>query len=247
MSESVEEPGLRFSPAARAALDEAVQDLGEEISWRAAAIANRGSSEPTLVSVMDVAAALEQASSIERKLRQRIHLLFAATACYSAVGVVILGIFYGTSGKSLDPLPLLAALLIGTSVPGLSFLLQGRFFGGNEHLLRRTGEATADEMFNFLRLWISLEAATRAVYSSQFGESRASLPVASMLSELVKRRVISELVFHQLQEIRALRNQIAHAAPEHVSRQRLRELSRDGRAILKKLAEVSEPAPGEVN
>ncbi|MGW7550343.1 hypothetical protein [Streptomyces rimosus] len=243
MSDPKNTPELQFSPAAKVALHEIAKDFSDELAWRAAAIANKGAEGPTVVSVLDVSAALEQRSANYNLLRRRARLVFTITNFYGVVAFILLAIHVIMNGRGEGPLAIVAAVMLGGSTPGVTFWLLGRIRGENRRLLgRRGGKATGDEVYDYMRLWISLESAVRAMYSEKFGESRATSSLASMLRDLRERGVIDSGTSEKLEKMRALRNSMVHGEEVSIPSDQLTALKQDGRVILSQLSNAPTPS-----
>ncbi|MEU1495909.1 hypothetical protein [Streptomyces sp. NPDC005732] len=187
----------------------------------------------------DVAAALEQRPASERRLRRNLKVLAFGTMFYGIVGVIMIAIQLIINGRSDGPLLLVGAVALGTAIPGLTFWTMGFIFGDEWRVGSRRKDASPDELYAFIRFWIVLESAIRTVYSGNFGESRASSPLITMLLNMKKAGFIDSWSFDRLNEMRGLRNKIVHGERAVVARNELTELVRDGREILNRLSRNS--------
>ncbi|MFJ1929629.1 MULTISPECIES: hypothetical protein [unclassified Streptomyces] len=248
MSDFENRPNISLSPAAQVALDEIVRDIRDELTWRAATIADKGGSQSITVSVLDVAAAVEQSSSGEKMLRRRMRLLFTAMSIYGVIGIILIVIHLALNGREPGPLLIIAGVSVGVAIPGITNWILGAILGGKWKPGARSDKASASDVYDFMRLWISIESAIRATYSEEFGESRASIPVVSMLGKLESARLISSSVSGKLNELRTLRNEIVHTEEPAFTSEKVNALSREGRAILAQLSRgVNPPRHGSAS
>ncbi|MFF2098103.1 hypothetical protein [Streptomyces sp. NPDC058202] len=235
-SEELGSPAL--SPAAKAALDDAIREIRQEICLRAMTIANRGADEESVISVLDVAAALEQKSRTEREQSFLTRTLTGATFLYGIIGASLLIYLSVTDSASIQPIPLLAAMCSGAAVPGIAFrlskLLRIPPFGR-----RKGSDVRGKEMLEILQIWLEVESAIRSTYGRQYGESRASAPVSYMLRNLEKAGDLNPDTIQAIERLRSARNSIAHARAHNISKRDFEELRRGANRALSELQRVS--------
>ncbi|WP_327667209.1 hypothetical protein OHN37_27260 [Streptomyces sp. NBC_00485] len=232
MTESEARRDRQFSPAAKAALEDAVRELKDEISWRASTIANRGSDEPTIVSILDVAAALDQTTNSAKRFQVRVRNLLIVSALYGLIGIAVVAFAIAGNDGKFDPVLFLGSLMMGTAVPSITLWLGGKIKTGNK---QSEAKAKDSELLEVLRTWLALESAIRAAYSTIYGESRASAPVSFMLAKLEESGVVDSVVAQSVQRVRVARNKIAHARPLSLSRREVADLQRDAQSALRTL------------
>ncbi|MFE4697414.1 hypothetical protein ACFRIC_10025 [Streptomyces sp. NPDC056738] len=226
-----------LSPAAKAALDEAVREIGEEISLRAMTIANRGGDEETIVSVLDIAAALEQRSILEKERSSVARTLNGASILYGIIGLSLAIYLSVTESSSFQPLPLLTGMFIGAATPGIAVHISKRL-----KLLprrkRRNDAVRGQEMLEILQIWLEVESAIRVSFGRQYGESRASATVSFMLHKLAISGDLDAGTISAIDRLRSARNDIAHARAHNLSKRDFEDLRRGARRALVTLQRI---------
>ncbi|MEU9613432.1 hypothetical protein AB0D56_17950 [Streptomyces sp. NPDC048209] len=242
MSDFENRPNVTLSPAAQSAIDEVVKDMRDELTWRAATIADKGGSQPTVVSVLDVAAAIEQNSAEEKKLRSIMRIMGSLMAAYGVIGITLIILHAILYGDEFSPLLVIGSLSLGVSIPACTFWVMGLILGNRWKIGPPGDQVSSSDVYDFMRLWISIESTIRALYSEEFGESRSSIPVMSMLAAMEKAEMISSISSRKLNELRVARNDIVHTETPSLSRKQIKQLSHSGRTILTQLSELSSGA-----
>ncbi|MFK4119109.1 hypothetical protein [Streptomyces longwoodensis] len=231
MSDTDSRRNFELSPAAQAALQEATQEIANEISLRAAANASKGGDDLTLIGVLDVAAALEESRNGDKQLRARIRSLFWASATYGIAGfgtVIFTILKYGVE----NVVQLFAALFTGVGVPAVSYWLLGLL---NTSFSRKENQAKRSEQLEILQSWLMLESSIRAHYGSKYGESRASVPITQMIRVLERDGVIDSVTLEKIQRTQRARNVIAHGGDPRLTRSQVADLQKDSRSALRSI------------
>ncbi|MFG2547290.1 hypothetical protein ACGFOM_33165 [Streptomyces sp. NPDC048594] len=223
---------FQLTPAAKAALQDALKEISAEITLRAAANAHKGTQETAVIGVLDVADALSKTRADQGSTSSRIRTLFIATGLYGMAGVSLL--FYSVLTKeSFDLFPVTAALMTGTGIPGVTYLILS--FIQDRHPSRKRTFTEGDELLQILRVWLDIESAIRSHYGELHGESRASAPITEMIRILLKDRVIDNETVDRIQRLRKVRNSLVHDREPMLTNAEARNLLKDARDVLSSL------------
>ncbi|MBZ6295472.1 DUF4145 domain-containing protein [Streptomyces olivaceus] len=227
---------FQFTPAAEAALRDALKEISAEISFRAAANAHKGTQETALIGVLDVAEALSETRGSQNGLFRRIRSLFLATGLYGAIGASLL--FYSMASEdSYDLLQITSALMTGAGIPAFAYFLLSYLdssFDGQTYS-RKEVTARESDLISIFRAWLEIESAIRSRYSNLHGESRASAPIAEMIRALLKDQVITSETANRIQRVRNVRNALAHERDAKLTNKEAKSLLKEARNALSAL------------
>jgi hypothetical protein len=215
--------GIRLTPGAKALLDDAVQEVREEIIARASRNAADPYDEILEVSVRDVRTAIEdfqQAARATRRsqLLRRILTIYAiagfslALVAVSAFVVLILVSSSGTSRVADIGAAAAAALGMLLALFSIFFLFVDRQRREQAEVRTRFGlvKSPDDLVAEFIRAWLRLEAALRDAASTQLGESAAGLPLGNLLRGLGRSASLAPAEEAEILKLLRLRNEIVH-------------------------------------
>lgn len=222
---------FQFTPAAEAALQNALKEIAAEIGFRAAANAHKGSRETALIGVLDVADALSETRGKQNGISRRLRSLFLATGAYGVIGISLLFYSLGVNREPFPVLPIIAALLIGTAIPSITYWFLTRL--DNRRASAR-GEDTAEggEIFQIFHAWLEIESVIRTYYGRTHGESRASAPIAEMVRVLLADQAISPETASKIERLRKVRNSLVHERDLKLTRKEVRDLVKDAESVL---------------
>ncbi|GAA2534427.1 hypothetical protein GCM10010423_33480 [Streptomyces levis] len=228
----------RLSAAAENALDEAIDDIKQEVTRRANLIANGPQGDSAVVGVRDVVQALAEVSSQDSRLRRRLRLVRIATFAYAVLGTNFALLYYlADLGSGSSTVLLMSGILIGSALGPL--LLANLDFGPTLRKPTSQGGTSSRIEYDVLYEWARLESAIRARYSDQFGESRASIPIGRMIDDLGEIGVLRQRDLKMMKNFITLRNGIAHGRISLTSMGagEARDLVRSARTIHDRLLE----------
>ncbi|MFZ3568169.1 hypothetical protein ACOKM5_14560 [Streptomyces sp. BH097] len=226
---------VQLTPAAEAALHDALKEISAEITFRAAANAHKGTRDSTLVGVLDVAEALSETRRRQNGLPSRIRSLFLATGFYGVTGFFVF-LYTLTKDNPNSTLQFAGGLLMGIGVPALTYSLLYRFFGAGFPFQRKASiQAEGSEQLLIFRAWLEVESAIRSYYSNRHGESRATAPIVEMVRALSNDQVISPEITDKIQRLRIVRNSLAHGLELNLSSKEARDFLKDAQIVLNAL------------
>lgn len=222
----------RLSPAARAALEELMEELRAEIIARAA-----HASYGDQISVADLVRSYEErfarfasrgASTVER-----LAALYVALGAAVAAGSLAFGSMRGFTE--------ITAVVVSTGL-GLVIAAGATMLLRRESRLRSTAMSAMMPVTSqfaataaFLGQWTSLEALLREVIARELGESRAGEPLSHILNELVRLGRLGNGEASAFHDLLRLRNAIVHDAAI-VAPESLRSAMQETEALYSRLS-----------
>jgi Zn-dependent protease with chaperone function len=233
----------KFTPAARQALDELVQEYKNQIILAAARAAASPSGEITEISVRDILSAVD-ATQLRRPtspMRRRTEYLLRLYAIAGVItGVLSLCfLFYENFSYYLDPLARLMVLVaaFGFGIAIVSYVML-RFQVARalypSEAWNATDQRFVDLNMLFLRKWQEIELAARNLVATELGESSARAPLSILINRLQASQVLSPQEVARLTNLTDLRNRIVHQATE-VDRSHLETAIKEADEILTKI------------
>lgn len=215
-----------LTSGAEAVLSEYLEDIRGEIVLQAVVL--RRTSGP--ITASDIVHSIERAEPRPRFVRPAStrRLSTAYIAIGGAVAVLGLGTWIvlqlSASGSSTEQIPLLAAtsgLIISALGAAYARLGSGRH---REHLMLQQQEASETRTAAQLIIaWRAIEIASRQRVTFELGESHADRPIHEVVREASRLAGLTEHEKATLDDLRALRNSVAHRTdtqlePESVPR-----------------------------
>jgi hypothetical protein len=208
----------KLTPAARQALDDAVEDFRNQILVGAEEAASQLSGVVREVSVYDVlrglrAAALRPPAPPASWTQVALQFYLFAGIVLGLSGLVLLLVLSHYASLEWGPagvgVALLAVGLAFQVITGLMFLFRGSVA---TYIIERSldSRAVVAPLADYTQKWVELEIGLRTVATSRFGESAAHLPLSELLRNMVSAGDLSPAQHEQILHLLRLRNAIVH-------------------------------------
>lgn len=207
----------KLTPAAKKTLNEILEDHRQQILVAAASSASLTTGEVREISVNDIVKGVQESfDGYRSRVRTLIERLMVAYVI-SGLGIALvgLGIFAVQSFQMLDfqrRLPLLIGLG-GVIISGLGLAMS---YYTKRITLRAERErllvtSTVGELLGKFQIaWREIEVTLRSLASSRLGESVAQEPISFLVSRLEREKTLPPEDAQRIQQLLAIRNQLAH-------------------------------------